>query len=88
MKERVTWKKLSKKHKRLVLGIIMMYSFLAIVSLLIVFLRIAVVAGVFFAVSNMFLWFFPPIALIWLTYFMLTEIYPPKENIKKKENYR
>jgi len=79
MKKLLEWKKLTKKSMRIVLGVTMFYTFLTLVHMIYFIAKVATVAGIFETMGFFTLWFFPPLALIWLTYFMLTKIYPPEE---------
>jgi len=64
---------------RMFLGITMMYAFLVMAHMIYIVAQIAMDAGILATMGFFTLWFFPPVALIWLTYFMLTKIYPPEE---------
>jgi len=79
MEKILEWKKLTKKQFRIVLGVTMFYAFLALIHMIYFVVKVATIAGIFETMGFFTLWFFPPLALILLTYFMLTKIYPPEE---------
>jgi len=72
-------KKLTKKQMRMVLGIMMMYAFLVFAHMLFVAIQMSIIVGALTAFSFIGLWFYPPLAVIVLTYFMLMKIYPAEE---------
>jgi len=72
-------KPLTKKQMRLALGITMFYAFLTLAHMIYFITKVAIYAGILQTMGFFTLWFFPSLALIWITYFMLTKIYPPEE---------
>jgi len=74
-----TFLKLSYKQRRCAIGIVMMYAFLGLVSMIYIFVLVGSQAGFLEALGFFSLWFFQPLALIALTYHMLMKIYPYKE---------
>ena len=76
---KLKWEKLTHKKMRLVLGVTMFYSFLALAHMIYIASKVAMIAGIPETIGFFMLWFFPPLALIWLTYFMLMNFYKPEE---------
>lgn len=73
------WKQLTKKQMRMALGVTMFYAFITLAHMIYFISVVASFAGILQTLTYFAMWFFPPLALIWLTYFMLTKIYPPEE---------
>jgi len=75
-----TWKKLTHKQFRIALGFTMFYSFLALANMIYFIIQLsAITKNVLYVLSYFAIWFFPPLALIVLTYYLLTKVYPPEE---------
>ncbi len=70
-----TFKKLTYKQRRILYGITMFYSFLALAHMIYIIVKI----GSLLVFFGLLLWFFPPVALILLTYHLLVNVYPPEE---------
>jgi hypothetical protein len=73
------WEKFSNKKMRILLGLTMFYAFLGFVSMFYIFSMVAVRAGVLEALGFFSLWFFQPLALICLTYYLLMNVYSYEE---------
>jgi len=76
------WKmeKLTLKQFRIVLGIMMFYSFLTLVNMIHFIIQLsAITKNIPYVLAYFAIWFFPPLALIALTYHLLVNVYPPEE---------
>ena len=74
-----TWKKLNRRSFRILLGITMFYSFIALANMIHFVIQLSTLTSPFNVVSYFTIWFFPPLALIVLTYHLLTKVFPPEE---------
>jgi len=74
----LTFKKLTYKKRRMLYGLVMFYSFIVLAHMIYVLGRVVAIGGLS-VFSQLALWFFPPLALILLTYHLLVNVYPPEE---------
>ena len=74
-----TWKKLTHKQFRMVLGVTMYYSFFTLANMIYLMVTLSAYTNGLYIISYFAIWFFPPIALIVLTYHLLTKVFPPEE---------
>lgn len=74
-----TWKKLTRRQFRITLGITMFYSFIALANMIYFVIQLSTLTSVLNIITYFTIWFFPPLALIVLTYYLLTKVYPPEE---------
>jgi len=74
-----TWKKMSRKSFRILLGITMFYSFIALANMIHFVIQLSALTSVINVIGYFTIWFFPPLALITLTYYLLTNTFPPEE---------
>lgn len=82
-------KKMGVKQLRLIIGIGMMYCFLSLAFVIYLSVNLALSHGIM--VLNTWMLWFPNIAFIWLSYHVLTKVYPYKGvqnklSAKKEEN--
>ena len=75
----LAFKKLTYKERRMLYGIIMFYSFIALANMIHFAIQLSTLTSPFNVVSYFTIWFFPPLALIVLTYHLLTKVFPPEE---------
>ena len=74
-----TWKKLTRRQFRITLGIMMFYSFITLANMVSLVITLSSLTSVVNVIGYFAIWFFPPIALIALIYYLLTKVYPPEE---------
>jgi len=71
-------KKLTYKQRRMFYGFIMFYTFIVLAHMIYILGKVVAKGGLL-VFSQLMMWFFPPLALIALTYHLLVNVYPPEE---------